>query len=505
MGHCKEQRMVAEAAKQRCYAEERLHSDRDGVRPGRTEVELQRLVHELEVYKIELEMQNAELRQAEESIRKLNLLYMTLSGTSNAIASIADRDELFQAICRIAVELGGFRMVWIGLLDAESGVINPAASFGVGTDYLDTVRISTRRVAEGMGPTGTVSRSGGYYICNDFMSDPRMAPWQSEAVKRGFLATAALAIRMNGAIVGAITMYAAEKEYFDPQMVELLVQMQGDISFALDNLDRENRRRKAEQDLKEEITGRMLAVEALREKEQMLLQQSRLAAMGEMINNISHQWRQPLNALGLVVQKLPIFYDSAEFNREFLEKNTDAAMKLIRQMSRTIEDFRDFFRYDKEMKIFSVNGVIEQTISLIELSFRDQQIRIVYHTEGDPMLEGYPNEFSQVLLNILMNAHDALVGQNIAGPLISVHAFVEGDTSVVTITDNAGGIADEIIDRIFDPYFTTKGPDKGTGIGLFMSKTIIDKNMGGRLSVCNTGNGAEFRIEVKNGRKQTDL
>jgi signal transduction histidine kinase len=145
---------------------------------------------------------------------------------------------------------------------------------------------------------------------------------------------------------------------------------------------------------------------------------------------------------------------------------------------------------------FSVNQVIARTLALIEKSFKDQNIGIALHPEGAPMANGYPNEYAQVLLNILMNARDELVGHNVDNALISIHTFAEGGTSVVTITDNAGGIADEIIDRLFDPYFTTKERDKGTGIGLFMSKTIIEKNMGGRLTVRNSGSGAEFRIEV---------
>jgi signal transduction histidine kinase len=140
--------------------------------------------------------------------------------------------------------------------------------------------------------------------------------------------------------------------------------------------------------------------------------------------------------------------------------------------------------------------VIARTIHLVEKNFLDQRISIDLRTKGDPMVSGYPNEYAQVLLNILSNARDALVEHNVSDAQILIHTFAEGGASVVTVTDNAGGIADEIIDRLFDPNFTTKGPDKGTGIGLFMSKTIIEKNMGGRLTVRNTGNGAEFRIEV---------
>ena len=238
------------------------------------------------------------------------------------------------------------------------------------------------------------------------------------------------------------------------------------------------------------------AVDEMRQKDQLLIVQGRLAAMGEMINNIAHQWRQPLNILGLLIQQLPFFYESGELSEEMLKDHVGKSMELITHMSRTIDDFRNFFKPDKEKVAFSVNQVIARTLALIEESLKEQQIGISLHPVGDPMANGYPNEYAQVLLNILMNARDELVGHNVDDALISIHAFAEGGTSVVTITDNAGGIADEIIDRLFDPYFTTKEPDKGTGIGLFMSKTIIEKNMGGRLTVRNTGSGAEFRIEI---------
>lgn len=238
------------------------------------------------------------------------------------------------------------------------------------------------------------------------------------------------------------------------------------------------------------------AVDELRQKDQMLILQDRLAIMGEMINNIAHQWRQPLNTLGLIIQKLPMFYDTVEFNREFLEENTRKSMELIQHMSRTVDDFRNFFKSDKKKLTFNINQVITLTLSIIGQSFQNQNISIAFDPEDSPMANGYPNEYAQVLLNILMNARDALVEQNVDCALISIHAFAEAGRSVVIISDNACGIAEEIIVKLFDPYFTTKVPDKGTGIGLFMSKTIIEKNMGGKLTVRNTVSGAEFRIEV---------
>jgi hypothetical protein len=171
-------------------------------------------------------------------------------------------------------------------------------------------------------------------------------------------------------------------------------------------------------------------------------------------------------------------------------------MKQIQHMSQTINDFRDFFRSDKEMVMFSLDAVTRQAVAFVDQTFQDLKIKIDLDTKKSLMVRGYPNEFAQVLLNILMNARDALVGNNIADARIVLRTFKDGDSAVVTVTDNAGGIPEEVIDMVFDPYFTTKGPDKGTGLGLFMSKAIIEKNIAGRLTVRNTGNGAEFRIEV---------
>jgi C4-dicarboxylate-specific signal transduction histidine kinase len=162
----------------------------------------------------------------------------------------------------------------------------------------------------------------------------------------------------------------------------------------------------------------------------------------------------------------------------------------------TINDFMNFFRQDKEKVPFSVEQVIGKTVSFVEESYKTHNIHIALHTEGDLMITGYPNEYAQVLLNILMNARDALVERNIDAPRISLAAALLECKTVVTISDNAGGIAEKNLDKLFDPYFTTKEPGKGTGIGLFMSKIIIEKNMGGRLTARNTSEGAEFRIEV---------
>ncbi|KAA0890403.1 ATP-binding protein [Oryzomonas rubra] len=238
------------------------------------------------------------------------------------------------------------------------------------------------------------------------------------------------------------------------------------------------------------------AVAELRRKDQMLVQQNRQAAMGEMISNIAHQWRQPLNAVGGIIQNIQLSYESGHLNRENLEFEVREAMEAILYMSRTIDDFRNFFRPGKDKAVFSLNRVVAKSIELVGASLRNNGIAIDLEEDQEVSAVGYDNEYSQVLLNIINNAKDALLGHGGAAPRIHIRVFSDNGRSVVTIRDNGGGIPDSILPKIFDPYFTTKEPGKGTGIGLCMSKVIIEQNMGGKLTAGTVGDGAEFRIEL---------
>ena len=276
-----------------------------------------------------------------------------------------------------------------------------------------------------------------------------------------------------------------------------VVHRTAELSMTIDRLQEEIEERiRIGQALEAETAARLKVQAELHEKDLLLLQQSRLAAMGEMIGNIAHQWRQPLNMLGLLVQELPVTYRMGEFSGEYLDANVKKMLVTIRHMSKTIDDFRNFSKPDKEKTDFRMLERIEKTASLLEGSLHAHRIRTSIKASADPVVSGYPNEFSQAVLNVMINARDALVSQAIESPMIAIGIALEGGRCVVTIADNAGGIPETIIDKIFDPYFTTKGPDQGTGIGLYMAKLIIEKNMGGRISVRNTADGAEFRIEL---------
>ena len=248
--------------------------------------------------------------------------------------------------------------------------------------------------------------------------------------------------------------------------------------------------------LEEETNERIRVLEELRLKDQLMIQQSRLAAMGEMLGNIAHQWRQPLNVLGLQVQELGMAYRTGRFSGEMLASGVAKSMKIIQHMSQTIDDFRDFLLQDKEKKPFAVDAAIRKAASIIEAGLQQNDIALEIESSGDPQIVGHANEFGQVILNILMNAKDAFGAAVKSGALIAIRSFTENGKAVVTVTDNAGGIDEAIIAKVFDAYFTTKELGKGTGVGLFMSNNIIEKSMGGRLTAHNVPGGAQFRIEV---------
>ncbi|MDX9901028.1 MAG: HAMP domain-containing sensor histidine kinase [Aliarcobacter sp.] len=255
---------------------------------------------------------------------------------------------------------------------------------------------------------------------------------------------------------------------------------------------------KEEKDINETLEKRVFEeTSKQKEQEQLLIQQTRLAAMGEMIGNIAHQWRQPLNALGLVFQNLKFSYEIGELNDEVLNRTVDKAEMLTKNMSKTIDDFRNFFRPNKAKEYFDINKSVLDAISLVESTFVHHNIKLEKDFKEEKIdVFGFPNEFSQVILNIISNAKDALIGNKIENPMIKIETKVEDDYAYISIKDNALGIKDEIIHKIFEPYFTTKDEVQGTGIGLYMSKIIIEKNMNGKIYLENTNEGANFIIKL---------
>jgi signal transduction histidine kinase len=275
----------------------------------------------------------------------------------------------------------------------------------------------------------------------------------------------------------------------------LLLLMAGVTVGILLYLDRQVRRKSDElAAINEQLEKRVKEeVKKNRDREQMMIEQSKMAAMGEMIGAIAHQWRQPLNALGLYIQDVREAYAHHEMDGVYIEKMVDDSMNQINYMSKTIDDFRNFFKPSKMKTRFGVKESVEEVLNLLRPQLKSNAVgEVVIEAEGEEsIVNGYKNEFEQVILNLLSNAKDAFweaIGKGIITPQnsrIVIAITQKGAEVTVAVRDNAGGVAPEIIGRIFEPYFTTKEQGKGTGIGLYMSKTIIEKNMGGTIAAEN--------------------
>jgi signal transduction histidine kinase len=211
-----------------------------------------------------------------------------------------------------------------------------------------------------------------------------------------------------------------------------------------------------------------------------------------MIGAIAHQWSQPLNVLAINIQNL---YDDAEdgkIDEKYAVKFIENNMNVIDFMSKTIDDFRNFFKIDKTKSDFSVRKSVEDMLKIQSAQLKNHFIDV--SIKGDDfVVNGYESEFKQVILNIINNAKDAILENKLENGKIEIE--IDDKNRKISIKDNASGIPEDVIDRIFEPYFTTKEQGKGTGIGLYMSKMIVEKNMGGKIWVTNEDNGAKFTIE----------
>ncbi len=232
-------------------------------------------------------------------------------------------------------------------------------------------------------------------------------------------------------------------------------------------------------------------------KDKILENQAKLAALGEMIGNIAHQWRHPITRVSLVLQNMRTFKSMGKLSDEQFDRYIKSTLEQMDYMSQTIDDFKNFYIPDNEISIFNVKQSIKDTYKIIGASIKHEGIKIVIDVQDDFSIKGYKNQFSQVILNLMHNAREAIEEKGVKSPYIKITLLNQDGTNRVTIQDNAGGIKDDNIHKIFDAYFTTK-PKNGTGIGLYMSRMIIVENFGGSLSVKNTPDGALFSVKVPN-------
>ncbi|MFA7091632.1 MAG: ATP-binding protein [Arcobacteraceae bacterium] len=259
--------------------------------------------------------------------------------------------------------------------------------------------------------------------------------------------------------------------------------------------DKTKKLEKFNKKLKNEIEKEVLKS---RQKDSVLFQQSKMAAIGEMLENIAHQWRQPLSTISTIASGIALKLEYNIFNQDEAKNELRHIVDTTKKLSNTIDYFQKYFSKSNVFEDFNLSDIIKSNLAFLEIAMKSHHIDIVTNFKDDITIFGLKNEFAQALMNILNNAKDALI-QNVDVKykrIISVDLYKEKGKTIIDITDNAGGIPEDIIDKIFDPYFTTKHKAEGVGIGLYMSQEIIVKHMKGALNVQNqsfTLDGSDYK------------
>jgi two-component system, NtrC family, C4-dicarboxylate transport sensor histidine kinase DctB len=248
-----------------------------------------------------------------------------------------------------------------------------------------------------------------------------------------------------------------------------------------------NLNRKLDSKVKQEI-------EKNKKQQKIFMQKSKFTALGEMISLIAHQWRQPISELNAIILNLKMHHTLDKLDKNVMEKKTKDIENILEFMSTTIDNFRSFFKPNKEKEKFYFIDSFKRIEALSSAVLKENKIILDLDIDKTLQLESYENEFEQVILNIITNAKDALLDDQITTPKITIQVYKD-EMIMVKVFDNAKGIRREVIDKIFDPYFTTKSETEGTGIGLYMSKMIIEENMGGKIRVESSEKGTCFIIE----------
>ncbi len=324
----------------------------------------------------------------------------------------------------------------------------------------------------------------GYAHFDEIKGKPIEAFYDGEVVPDGEIAEVELKSR-DGSVFPAHVKFSSLDAFHSSTIISVI------------DLTRVKKAEHALQELNKTLQQKVEAeVEKNLHQQFVMIQQNRLAQMGEMISMIAHQWRQPLNNLSLIFQTFLLKYQMGKLDDETVRKLKRESKKQIDFMSGTIDDFRDFFKPSREKSECCLDEMIAESIGIIAPAMEKEGIGITATSCGDISLFLYASELKQVIINILNNARDALSESRQSHKRITIETVCMDRAVSIRIADNAGGIPDAIIERIFDPYFSTKMEKNGTGIGLYMSKKIVEEYLDGTLGVINESEGALFTITL---------
>jgi signal transduction histidine kinase/CHASE3 domain sensor protein len=446
--------------------------------------------------------------RSEARLKVLNRLHTALSQTNAAIVRIRDRDAVFREVCRVAVEHGLLRMAWVGLVDPATGLVKPSARYGVEQGYLDDLRISVSGDENGRGPTGSALREARHFVCNDIEADPRMLPWREAALKRGYRSSAAFPMLVQGQVVGALTVYAGDGNFFQEEIVKLLGEMTEDLSFAMEAIDQEEKRRQAEGEvrslneaLERRIEERTVELaEANRSLEQRNVELARVSGMkSDFLAGMSHELRTPLNAITgfselLAEESAGLLNDK---QKRFVTHIRTASQHLLELINEVLDLSKiEAGRADLHHEVFRVTTAVEEVLSTTHPLASAKGIDIENRIDGSLSVFADSVRFKQIFSNLLSNA----VKFTPEHGRVWVEAEVQGRFVSISVCDTGIGIAMTDEETIFEEFHqvrsTGKAGKEGTGLGLAIAKRLVEQHGGSIRVESELGKGSRFTFHL---------
>jgi signal transduction histidine kinase/CHASE3 domain sensor protein len=460
---------------------------------------------------LNLEREIARRRRSEQKVLQLNRLYAVLTRTSQSIVHIREPDALFRAVCRIAVEDGLFRMAWVGTVNPQTGVVEPAAFSGFEDGYLGRIHIATADASEGRGPTGQALRERRHFVCTDIANDPRPLPWRADALARGYGSSAAFPLQFGDSVVGVFTLYAAEPGLFDDEVVAVLSEAASEISFALESVDREKRRRQAEEDLRSlnedlerhvaERTGELASVVSeLEIRNREVERTNRMKT--EFLARMSHELRTPLNAIvgysDLLGEEasgpLPPTY------KRFVANIQEGARHLLHMVNDVLDLAKiEAGRIDLNREAIQPAGALEEVLSVITPLARIKNIAIENQLPPGANIHADRTRFKQILYNLLSNA----VKFTPENGRVWIAECSRENTACFSVGDTGIGIPGTELEAIFDEFHQVGAPpgavNEGTGLGLAITKRLVNLHGGTIWVESAPGWGSRFFFSLGPG------
>jgi signal transduction histidine kinase/CHASE3 domain sensor protein len=435
----------------------------------------------------------------------LNRLYAVLSQTNQAIVRTRERDALFKEVCRVAVEYGALRMAWVGVVDAGTSFLEPVAWYGAENGYFNEVRVSVADEPAGRGPAGSALRQRKHFVCADVETDPRPLPWREAALKHGFRSAAAFPILLDGHIAGAFTLYSDEPGFFDDEIVSLLDEVNSDLSFALQSMEGEKQRQRAEQEvrrLNEDLERRIAerTAELAEVNDELEKRNAELARASRMKNEflarMSHELRTPLNAV-TGFSDLLTEGNLDEKQTRFVGHIQQGARHLLQLISDILDLSKiEAGRIELKREEFAVVEALNEVLSTIQPLATAKQMQIDNRLTTDLLVSADRVRFKQILYNLLTNA----VKFTPEGGSVWLEGSTEHGLVTLSVCDTGLGIPFEEHERIFEEFHqaaaTTNGVKEGTGLGLAITKRLVQEH-GGKIWVeSQPGNGSRFTFTL---------